>query len=174
MKILLLGSAGQLGKAFVHQPLWAEFTTLCYNRLQLDITNHTALTNAFEQYMPDVVVNCAAYTAVDKAEQQSANCFAINSDAVWHLAMLCQRHNCLLVQFSTDYVFDGKSQHAYTEQDLASPLNVYGQSKLKAEQAVQAHCIKYLILRTSWLFSEYGNNFYRANTGTSGPSFVCC
>jgi dTDP-4-dehydrorhamnose reductase len=161
MKVLLLGSAGQLGQAFVYQPLWAEFTTLCYNRLQLDVTNHTLLTKLFEQFMPDVVINCAAYTAVDKAEQQSANCFAINTDAVRHLAMLCQRHNCLLVQFSTDYVFDGKSQHAYTEQDLASPLNVYGLSKLKVEQAVQAHCSKYLIFRTSWLFSEYGNNFYR-------------
>lgn len=161
MKLLLLGSNGQLGQAFLHQPLWSQFQSLALSRTQLDITDSAALSTQMAVYRPDVVLNCAAYTAVDKAEQQADVCFAVNSSAVQQLAKLCQQHNSLLVQFSTDYVFAGTRAQPYTEQQATAPLNVYGQSKHSAEQAIQAVCSKYLILRSSWLFSEYGHNFYR-------------
>lgn len=161
MKLLLLGSSGQLGQAFLHQPLWPQFQSLALSRTQLDITDSAALSAQMAAYRPDVVLNCAAYTAVDKAEQQADACFAVNSSAVQQLAELCQQHNSLLVQFSTDYVFSGTRAQPYTEQQATAPLNVYGRSKHLAEQAIQAVCSKYLILRSSWLFSEYGHNFYR-------------
>lgn len=166
MKLLLLGSSGQLGQAFLHQLLQSQqersqFQSLALSRTQLDITDNAALAAQMAAYRPDVVLNCAAYTAVDNAEQQSDSCFAVNTTAAGQLAALCQQHNSLLVQFSTDYVFDGASHTAYTEQHSTSPLNVYGRSKLAAEQLIQANCSKYLILRSSWLFSEYGHNFYR-------------
>lgn len=161
MKILLLGSSGQLGQAFIHQSEWRRFNTLSLSREQLDITQFDQVGALFADYQPDVVINCAAYTAVDKAEQERAQCFAVNTDAVLNLAQHCQRLNSLLIHFSTDYVFDGSRQHAYTEQDTPAPINAYGLSKWRSEQAIQAHCTKYIILRISWLFSEFGHNFYR-------------
>ena len=165
MKLLLLGSNGQLGQAFLQQRLWSAFQSLALTRTQLDITDNNALSAQMAAYKPDIVLNCAAYTAVDKAEQQSNSCFAVNATAAGQLAGLCQQHNSLLVQFSTDYVFDGASHTAYTEQHSTTPLNVYGRSKLATEQLIQANCSKYLILRSSWLFSEYGHNFYRTMLG---------
>lgn len=166
MKLLILGANGQLGQALLQQlkqprQLQQQFQCLALNRSQLDITDISAVTAVMAQYRPDAVINCAAYTAVDHAEQQVATCIAVNGTAVGQLAKLCQQHNSLLLQFSTDYVFNGQSSKAYTELDTAAPLNVYGQSKLQAEQAIQATCSKYVILRTSWLFSEFGHNFYR-------------
>ncbi|MGP9801379.1 dTDP-4-dehydrorhamnose reductase [Rheinheimera sp. NSM] len=166
MKLLLLGGSGQLGQAFLHQLLQSQqqrsqFQSLALSRAKLDITDSAALAAQMAAYSPDVVLNCAAYTAVDNAEQQSDSCFAVNATAAGQLAKLCQQHNSLLVQFSTDYVFDGTSNVPYTEQHSTAPLNVYGRSKLAAEQLIQANCTKYLILRTSWLFSEYSHNFYR-------------
>ncbi|MCS4308826.1 dTDP-4-dehydrorhamnose reductase [Rheinheimera pacifica] len=165
MKLLILGANGQLGQALLQQlkqprQLQQQFQCLALNRSQLDITDISAVTTVMAQYRPDAVINCAAYTAVDPAEQQAATCIAVNGTAVGQLAKLCQQYNSLLLQFSTDYVFNGQSS-AYTEQDTAAPLNVYGQSKLQAEQAIHATCSKYVILRTSWLFSEFGHNFYR-------------
>ena len=166
MKLLLLGANGQLGQALLQQlkQLQQEsqpFQYLALNRSQLDITDVSAVTTVMAQYRPDVVINCAAYTAVDNAEQQAATCIAVNATAVGQLAKLCQQYNSLLLQFSTDYVFNGLSNRAYTEQDMPAPLNVYGHSKLQAEQAIQASCSKYVILRSSWLFGEFGHNFYR-------------
>jgi dTDP-4-dehydrorhamnose reductase len=162
MKLLLLGATGQLGQALLKQlQLPQQFQYLALNRSQLDITDISAVTAVMAQYRPDAVINCAAYTAVDNAEQQAATCIAVNATAVGQLAKLCQQYNSLLLQFSTDYVFNGRNNKAYTEQDLPAPLNVYGRSKLQAEQAIQATCSKYVILRTSWLFSEFGHNFYR-------------
>jgi len=162
MKLLLLGANGQLGQALLKQlqpP--QQFQYLALSRSQLDVTDISAVTTVMAEYRPDVVINCAAYTAVDNAEQQAATCIAVNATAVGQLAQLCQQYNSLLLQFSTDYVFNGQSNKAYTEQDIAAPLNVYGRSKLQGEQAIQATRSKYVILRTSWLFSEFGHNFYR-------------
>ncbi|KUM52471.1 dTDP-4-dehydrorhamnose reductase [Rheinheimera sp. EpRS3] len=162
MKLLLLGANGQLGQALLKQlQLPQQFQYLALNRSQLDITDISAVATVMAEYRPDVVINCAAYTAVDNAEQHAAACIAVNATAVGQLAKLCQQYNSLLLQFSTDYVFNGQSNKAYTEQDIAAPLNVYGRSKLQAEHFIQATCSKYVILRTSWLFSEFGHNFYR-------------
>ncbi|SEH99100.1 dTDP-4-dehydrorhamnose reductase [Rheinheimera pacifica] len=162
MKLLLLGAKGQLGQALLKQlQQLQQFQYLALSRGQLDITDLSAVATVMAQYRPDVVINCAAYTAVDNAEQQAAACIAVNATAVGQLARLCQQYNSLLLQFSTDYVFNGQSNKAYTEQDIAAPLNVYGHSKLQAEHFIQATCSKYVILRTSWLFSEFGHNFYR-------------
>ena len=159
MKILLLGADGQLGRAFLAQALWCTFDGVALNRQQLDITDTAAIADQFKLHQPDVVINCAAFTAVELAEQPEL-CYAVNTDAVRQLAQLCQLTHCLLVQLSTDYVFSGGSSAPYTEQDEPAPLNVYGKSKWFAEQAIQANCSKYLIVRTSWLFSEFDHNFY--------------
>ncbi len=161
MTILLLGADGQLGQALRQQPQWQHFTVIAQSHRQLDITDTQALAQQFEQHQPKVVINCAAYTNVALAEQQAERCYAVNTHAVVQLAQLCRKHDSLLLQFSTDYVFNGNSQHAYTETDTPDALNVYGHSKWLAEQAVQQHCHKYLLIRTSWLFGEHGQNFYR-------------
>lgn len=162
MKLLILGANGQLAQALLKQLTgYQQFQYLALNRSQLDITNAAAVAAVMAQYQPDAVINCAAYTAVDQAEQQAAACIAVNTTAAAQLAKLCLQYNSLLLHFSTDYVFNGHSHKAYTEQDTTAPLNIYGHSKLQAEQAIQASGCKYVILRTSWLFSEYGDNFYR-------------
>lgn len=160
MKLLLLGAGGQLGQAFCQSPYWCSDNSLALNHAQLALTDSKALEQLITEYQPDVVVNCAAYTKVALAEQHAELCMQINTDAVAHLAQLCAQAQCLLVQFSTDYVFNGEKDSAYVETDSTAPLNVYGQSKLLAEQLIQQHCQRYLIFRTSWLFSQYGHNFY--------------
>lgn len=160
MKLLLLGSAGQLGQAFVHQPQWSSWQSLALNRGQLNLCDALAVSQILSHYRPDIVINCAAYTAVDRAEQQAAACMAMNAQAVQHLAQQCQYQDALLVHFSTDYVFDGTKGSPYQETDATAALNVYGHSKLLGEQAIQGYCQKHLIFRTSWLFSEFGHNFY--------------
>ena len=161
MKLLLLGANGQLGQALQQQSAWHSFNTVALNRQQLDITDANALAAALGQHQADVIINCAAYTAVDAAEQQHKKCMAVNVTAVKQLAKWCGQQQALLLHFSTDYVFDGQKATAYTEADAPAPLNFYGQSKWLGEQAVQQYCEKYLLIRSSWLFSGYGHNFYR-------------
>ena len=161
MKLLLLGANGQLGQALQQQSAWHSFNTVALNRQQLDITDANALAAALGQHQADVIINCAAYTAVDAAEQQHQQCMAVNVTAVQQLAKWCGQQQALLLHFSTDYVFDGQKATAYTEADAPAPLNFYGRSKWLGEQAIPQHCTKYLLIRTSWLFSGYGHNFYR-------------
>lgn len=161
MKLLLLGANGQLGHALQLQSAWHSFNTVALNRQQLDITDANALAIALKQHQADVIINCAAYTAVDTAEQQREQCMAVNVTAVQQLAKWCGQQQALLLHFSTDYVFDGQKATAYTEADAPAPLNFYGQSKWLGEQAILQHCTKYLLIRSSWLFSGYGHNFYR-------------
>ena len=161
MKLLLLGANGQLGQALQQQSAWHSFNTVALNRRQLDLTDADALAAALGQHQADVIINCAAYTAVEAAEQQHQQCMAVNVTAVKQLAKWCGQQQALLLHFSTDYVFDGQKATAYTETDTPAPLNFYGQSKWLGEQAVQQYCEKYLLIRSSWLFSGYGHNFYR-------------
>ena len=163
MKTLLItGAGGQLGqmlqKQYARQQQLRVFTV---DRTALDITDNTALEHIFSSLKPDIVVNCAAYTAVDKAEQQANHCMQVNAAASANLARLCLHYDSLLISFSTDYVFDGRQNTPYTEQDSAFPLNLYGKSKLVAEDAVR-QAGRYITLRTGWLFSELPGNF--ANT----------
>ena len=158
MKILLLGSNGQLGTELKRQlPDVGRVKSLPES--SLDITNHTAVKNAVSSINPNIIVNAAAYTAVDKAEKDSENAFAINSMAVANLAQLANVQNAWLIHYSTDYVFDGTKPTPYIETDPTHPINVYGASKLGGEQAIAAASCKHLILRTTWVIGKDGNNF---------------
>lgn len=129
-------------------------------RSELELTDPRATTAAVAAARPDVVVNCAAFTAVDRCESEAEAAFAVNGAGSAHLAVACFRANSRLITFSTDYVFDGRLDRPYVETDEAAPRTVYGQSKLAGEEAVRAHCPDHLILRVAWLY------------GAGGPSFL--
>ena len=161
MKILITGANGQLGKCIRdisnHYP---EYNFLFLGRKELDIVNKEAIRVLFDKEEFDYCVNTAAYTNVEKAESEKEKAFLVNEDGVKNLAKQCKKNNTTLIQVSTDYVFDGKKKTPYTEEDTTRPLNIYGASKLKGEKYVQEICQSYYILRTSWLYSQYGQNFY--------------
>jgi dTDP-4-dehydrorhamnose reductase len=127
----------------------------------LDVTDAEAVRRAVEQYAPDVVVNAAAYTAVDRAESEPEAAFAVNRDGAAHCAEACAVAGIPLIHFSTDYVFDGTKGAPYTEDDAPNPLGVYGASKLVGEEAVRDRLDTHVILRTSWVFSAHGHNFVK-------------
>ena len=131
------------------------------SRAELDVTQSQAVEARVARERPDVIINATGYTAVDQAEADRAGAFAVNADGVATLAGAAARHAALLVHFSTDYIFDGRSASPYREDAPANPLNVYGQSKLAGEQAVQASGARFLIVRTQWLFGENGRSFPR-------------
>ena len=160
MKILVTGAEGQLGRSIQdlarkHNHLDFVFTD--YN--ELDITNSTKIIEFFLGDSFDYCINCAAYTAVDKAETDNEKAFLINAEAVKNLAKACKANNVVLLQISTDFVFDGLKETPYNEEDEPNPLNIYGLSKLKGEKYVQNIMRKYFVIRTSWVYSEYGHNF---------------
>jgi dTDP-4-dehydrorhamnose reductase len=158
MKILITGSNGQLGSELkelaIDYPQW-EF--LFTDEKELDITKEDKIQELFASFQPEVVINCAAYTAVDKAEEESSLAYKLNSEAVALLAKASTQHEAMFVHVSTDYVFDGKTWSPYTEQDSINPLSVYGKSKASGEQYVQQICKKAIIIRTAWLYSSFGN-----------------
>ncbi|MEH8015855.1 dTDP-4-dehydrorhamnose reductase [Rheinheimera muenzenbergensis] len=159
IKVLLSGSDGQLGQLVQQQfATMPQFNLLACNRAALDITNTAAVSQLFTAFQPAIVINCAAYTAVDQAERNSLQCHSVNASAVAQLAQLCRRFDSLFISISTDYVFDGSGRRPYIERDLTAPLNQYGLAKQQAERAAE-QAIKYITLRTSWLFSELGANF---------------
>ncbi len=159
MKILIAGANGQLGRELVRQGAGHNLLAVDYD--QLDITNLEAVSRCFDAFKPDVVMNAAAYTAVDRAESDIEAAFAVNRDGPANLAMMCKQLSIPLIHYSTDYVFDGSKSSAYEESDLVAPLGVYGESKRAGETAVAKYCSKYLIFRTSWVFSSHGNNFVK-------------
>ncbi|MGE6107305.1 dTDP-4-dehydrorhamnose reductase [Aeromonas sobria] len=163
MRILLLGARGQLGRALFSvlcrdYPDW-QVTPL--GRADCDITAPRALIGALDRHQPDVILNGAAYTAVDLAQSQPELAERINHQAVAWLAREASDRGALLVHFSTDYVFDGSGNTPWTEGDKPAPLNVYGASKLAGEQAIQGLCPHHLIIRTSWLYGGEGPHFAR-------------
>lgn len=163
MRILVTGAKGQLGRCIKDTSLdFPEISFLFASREELDLENSDYLTEVFAKNDFDYCINTAAYTNVEKAESEPEKAFAINAEAVKNLAILCKENNVTLLQISTDYVFDGEKTTPYTETDKTNPINVYGASKLKGEQYVQEICDKYFILRTSWLYSQYGHNFYNS------------
>jgi dTDP-4-dehydrorhamnose reductase len=158
MRILLLGANGQLGKELARQlPLVGNLTA--YTRASLDITNHADVLDAVKTITPDVIVNAAAYTAVDKAEEEQSYAFAINADAVDNLAKISCDTDAWFIHYSTDYVFDGNKNGAYLENDIPNPVNVYGASKLAGENAINQTRCNHLIFRTTWVVGKDGNNF---------------
>lgn len=160
--VLVTGSAGQLGNSLRDiADLYPGLLFTWIDIADLDITNETALSAFIKAGKPEVIINCAAYTAVDKAEQEKEKAFLINAGAVKNLAALSKAKGIFLIHISTDYVFDGTGNKPYTESDLPNPVSVYAKSKYAGELAVLESGCKAIILRTSWLYSEYGNNFLK-------------
>lgn len=158
MKILLLGSNGQLGKELERQ--LSEVGTLeAFSRSLLDITNYKLVKDTVGLINPNIIINAAAYTAVDKAEDEKEKAYAINSYAAENLAQIAKTEDALLIHYSTDYVFDGTKPTPYLESDLTKPINVYGASKLAGEQAITKVNCKHLIFRTTWIIGKDGPNF---------------
>ena len=160
MKILLTGVDGQLGHE-LRSALAPLGTLVGINRQACDLADADAVRAAVRGAQPDVVVNAAAYTAVDGAEKQPESAFRINGIAPGILGEEARRLGALVVHYSTDYVFDGALDRPYTETDAVAPLNVYGRSKLAGEEALQASGARHLILRTSWVVGVHGGNFAR-------------
>jgi dTDP-4-dehydrorhamnose reductase len=162
MKILITGSRGQLGNEFsVLAPAYPDFSFIFTDIAELDITSEPDIDLLVKQEKPSVIINCAAYTAVDKAEQEDNLAFLINATAVGNLARVASKYNALLVHISTDYVFDGKGFKPYVEDAPTNPVSLYAKSKHAGEQQVQSYANRAIILRTSWLYSEFGNNFVK-------------
>ena len=160
MKILLSGANGQLGRCF--QDLVSKTdTVLALGSQELDISNLQAVLAVAEEFRPDIIINAAAYTAVDKAESDAARAGAVNCHGPENLALAAKQVGARLVHVSTDYVFDGSGSVPYLETDAVNPLGVYGQTKLAGELLVQSVLPEAIIIRTAWVFSEYGNNFVK-------------
>ncbi|BCM24969.1 dTDP-4-dehydrorhamnose reductase [Methyloradius palustris] len=159
-RILLTGVNGQVGHA-----LKARLTTIgelvALDRSQLDLANADAIRSAVQAIKPDLIINPAAYTAVDIAESQPLQAQAVNAIAPGIFAEEAAKINALLIHYSTDYVFDGLKNSPYVEDDLTQPVSVYGKSKLAGEDAIRAVGVPHLILRTSWVYGSYGKNFLR-------------
>lgn len=162
IKILITGANGQLGRCL--QDVAEKYPGYDFHfktSKELDITKKPQISRLFNDEKFDYCINCAAYTAVDKAESDQEIAFLVNAESVKYLAEACRIQNTILVHLSTDFVFDGSKTTPYTEEDSPNPINVYGVTKLKGEQYVQEILENYFIIRTSWVFSEYGNNFVK-------------
>lgn len=160
MKILVTGANGQVGRSLqARVPNGIDLVALTSD--QLNITSDVNIKLVLEEHKPDVVINAAAYTAVDKAEVEEEDARAVNALGPKLLADACKENNAFLVHISTDYVFNGEANLPYRETDPINPINLYGKSKAEGEQAVMRSGARYAILRTSWVFSEYGKNFLK-------------
>jgi dTDP-4-dehydrorhamnose reductase len=162
MNVLITGCHGQLGNEM--QQLAKENLQHIYfftDVEELDITNESAVRDYVLSKNIDCIVNCAAYTAVDKAENNIDFCNLLNNLAPGYLAKAVKERGGIMIQVSTDYVFDGTNHIPYTEDTPACPNSVYGRTKLEGEKSVISHCTKYMIIRTAWLYSTYGNNFVK-------------
>ena len=159
-RIIVTGANGQLGLALQAAAKDFPLDFVFLNKNTLDITNSQAVKEVFASQSFAVCINAAAYTDVDGAETNKEFAYVINATAVETLAKACKQHGCWLVHISTDYIFDGALDRPYTPSDAPNPLNVYGASKLGGEQAIKLVGGTYSIVRTSWLYSSYGKNFY--------------
>ena len=162
MVILVTGANGQLGKSIksLVEPQKKSHSFVFVTRDQLDLSSPSNIQNYFDTHKFDLIINCAAYTAVDKAESYQEEADMINHIAVKKIAEIAKSNNIKLIHISTDFVFDGLKHKPYSESDACSPLNIYGKTKLEGENAILS-IMKFnaTIIRTSWLYSEYGNNF---------------
>lgn len=161
MKILITGAHGQVGSELVVQGQSLGFDVVATDREQLNITDESAVTAFVNQQRPDLIINAAAYTAVDQAETDQALAYAINAEAVKYLAESAKSLDIPLLHISTDYVFDGSKSKPYVEDDLINPVNLYGASKRKGEEYLEQSGVKFVNLRTSWVFGLEGNNFVK-------------
>ena len=162
MVILVTGGNGQLGQALQKTAQNAVGLNFVFaDSKVLDITKPENCDSVFSELKPDFCINTAAYTAVDKAESETELAYKVNALGVKNLGKSCKKHNTTLIHISTDFVFDGEKQTPYTEEDKPNPKSIYGKTKLEGEQLLQSVLEKYYIIRTSWVYSEFGNNFYK-------------
>lgn len=168
MKILVIGKSGQLARSLQELAHSFRHNVKALGRPELDLIDAATVVHAFERESPDLVINAAAYTAVDRAEEEEELAFAINAQGPAILSEQCARRNIPLIHISTDYVFDGAKPAPYREDDPLSPLGVYGRSKAKGEQAVMERAEKYIILRTAWVYSPFGHNFVKTMLRLAG------
>lgn len=159
-KFLITGANGQVGYCLTQQ-LQGEHEILAVGRNELDITDQSAVKNVVENFRPDVIINAAAHTAVDRAETEIELSKAINVKGPQYLAEAAKSVGAAILHISTDYVFDGQRAGKYKESDATDPQGVYGRTKLEGEQAVAAANDKFIVLRTAWVFGEHGNNFVK-------------
>lgn len=161
MKVLVTGANGQLGYDVVKELQKQNIECCGATRQDFDIVDFEDTEKFIRNYMPDAVIHCAAYTAVDKAEDEQGLCYLVNASATESIAEICRKINAKMLYISTDYVFDGTKDGFYEVDDKPNPINVYGKTKLLGEQAVQKILDKYFIVRISWVFGEHGNNFVK-------------
>lgn len=160
-KVLVTGASGQLGQCIKRlSSRYGEFEFTYTTSDELDLSLFGVVSAFFRNHQFDYCVNCAAYTKVEQAEKEQEMAYLINAEAVKNLAEICCENECALIHFSTDYVFDGKKDTPYSEDDETAPLNVYGASKLMGEKYICRHMDRYFIFRTSWLYSDIGHNFF--------------
>lgn len=160
MRVLLTGAYGQLGRCLLDR-VPAEWILLACGSAELDITDRPAVERVVKKFRPDVIINAAAYTAVDKAETDRIRAMKVNAIGPENLAIAAHQHGARLIHLSTDYVFDGSKKTPYTESDLPCPINFYGLSKWEGEKRVFSVLPDAVVIRTSWVFSEYGANFVK-------------
>ncbi len=159
---IVLGAGGQLGHALLEIADAARISAVGLPRAELDVTDGVAVTRLLNRVQPDIVINAAAYTAVDGAESEAKRAFAVNRDGPAAIAEACAAAGIPLIHVSTDYVFDGMKQGAYEEDDKTAPLSVYGHSKLAGEIAIRQRRGRHAIVRTSWVFGVQGSNFVKS------------
>ncbi len=164
IKVLITGANGQLGSALKSiSGQYEDFISFTFlTAAQLDVTDESSVLDALKKNTYNYCINCAAYTNVDGAEENLPKAKAINSLGVKNLAIACRNRQTILIHISTDFVFSGKQNFPYTEEDRPEPLNVYGSSKLQGEQEIIKQVSDYYIIRTSWLYSEFGTNFMKS------------
>ena len=167
MVVLVTGSSGQLGQSLQFiAPNYSEIKFIFCDSKELDITDSASCEQLFSKYQPNYCINTAAYTAVDKAESEPEKAYLINVVGAKNLAEVCKKHDTVLLHISTDFVFDGDlspraQSRGYTEEDIPNPTSVYGQTKLDGEIEIQKTWGKHFIIRTSWVYSQFGNNFMK-------------
>lgn len=162
MVVLVTGSAGQLGQSLQFiAPQYPEIDFIFCTSNALDIRELNNCKAVFSKYKPDYCINTAAYTAVDKAESEPEKAYLINVIGAKNLAEVCKEFNTVLLHISTDFVFDGNKKTPYTEEDLPNPTGVYGRTKLEGERVIQQTWEKHFIVRTSWVYSQFGHNFMK-------------
>lgn len=169
MRVLVAGWRGQVARALADMaPSCSDISALAIGRAALDLQDPGSVSRAIAGLRPDVVINSAAYTGVDKAESEPDAAFRLNAEGAGALASAAARHGASIIHISTDYVFDGTKSVAWTEDDPTAPVNVYGNSRLAGEAAVMAANSRHLIVRTSWLYGPYGRNFAKTVTQLAG------
>ena len=168
MKLLVLGAGGQVGRELCRREWPPGYRLAAFDRADVDITREDSIAAAMQRERPDLVINAAAYTAVDRAESEPDAAWAVNCSGPAHLAAACRGAAIPLIHISTDYVFDGSKAGSYREDDPVDPLGVYGRSKEAGDRAVREALSEHVILRTAWVYSAHGHNFVKTMLRLAG------